>query len=207
MDTHSSIAVFHNRKFISQILNLLLIHILYMSAAASEEAEWVSLFNGKDLSGWKTFTNEESFTIVDGSIKSTTKGWAMNHLYYVGDHQEGYEALKNFELQMTVRADPNSNSGIFIHSDLSMRSKRLYMNTGYEIQLNSTQKEKRKTGSLYEVVDLNESNVNETKWFKVYIKVVDQHILVKINDQITVDYTEPPNPKRSKKKSGTSIKA
>ena len=33
---------------------------------------------------------------------------------------------------------------------------------GYEIQLNSTEKEKRKTGSLYAVVDLDKSPVDES---------------------------------------------
>ena len=35
------------------------------------------------------------------------------------------------------------------------------------MQLNSTVKEKRKTGSLYAVVDLAESPVDEAHWFKV----------------------------------------
>lgn len=75
----------------------------------------------------------------------------------------------------------------------STHAAALRLSRGYEIQLNSTAKEKRKTGSLYAVVDLPVSAVDETKWFEVHITVQDRRIVVRIDGRVTVDYTEPPD--------------
>ena len=65
------------------------------------------------------------------------------------------------------------------------------MQKGYEIQLNSSERDKRKTGSLYAVVDLDKSPVDETQWFKVRITVKGKRITIHLNDKQVVDYTEP----------------
>jgi hypothetical protein len=86
-------------------------------------------------------------------------------------------------LEATVRGEPGANSGIFIHTDMTTRDKSLHLAKGYEIQLNSSQKEKRKTGSLYAVVDLDKSPVDESQWFKVRVTVRDKHITIYLNDR------------------------
>jgi len=175
---------------------LLIIPSLTMAA----DGEWLSLFNGKDLTGWKANAMPESFSVVDGVLRvNATKQSA--HLFYVGDDDE-LVRFKNFVLEATVRSEPESNSGIFIHTDMSTRDKHLHLAKGYEVQLNSTAKEKRPTGSLYDVVDLAESPVDETEWFTVRIMVQDKRITVAINGEQVIDYTEPENPERSPKRAG-----
>ncbi len=39
----------------------------------------------------------------------------------------GTVKFKNFELEAVVRAEPNSNGGIFIHTDMSVRDKALHL--------------------------------------------------------------------------------
>jgi len=85
---------------------------------------------------------------------------------------------------------------------METRDGKLHLKNGYEIQLNSTEKEKRKTGSLYDVRDLETSAVDETDWFTVRILVEGKHIQAWINDTQTVDYIEPENPKRSPQRAG-----
>jgi hypothetical protein len=143
---------------------------------------------------------------VDGAIRAQAVSDQMGHLHYTGELEEGYEKFTNFELELLVRGEPNSNSGIFIHTDMTTRANRLYLDTGYEIQLNSTEKEKRKTGSLYDVVDFEESIVDETDWFRVNVRVVDKRITVKIDGQQVVDNTEPRNPVRSTKRQGRVLR-
>ena len=164
--------------------------VLSLSRAAPAAEPWRVLFNGRDLTGWKANVFPDSWSVVDGTIKAhATK--ESSHLFYVGAGNADFERFKNFELEVTARGEPNANSGIFIHTDLASFSAAQRLTHGYEIQLNSTEKEKRKTGSLYAVVDVDRSPVDETQWFKVRITVRDRRITIQVNDQTTVDYTEP----------------
>ncbi len=104
--------------------------------------------------------------------------------------------FKNFELEIISKCEPNSNSGIFFHTDYSERDAAKHLGKGYEIQLNNSQNDPRKTGSLYAIKDIHESPVDETQWFKLYIKVDGKRIIAKINDELIMDYTEPENPER-----------
>jgi len=173
--------------------------ILFALFASSALAgDWITIFNGKDLTGWKPNTQPEAFTVVDGTIRThATQSYA--HLFYVGDGSPDAGRFKNFELEATVRSEPNSNSGIYFHSDINCgEGPRLKLTKGYELQLNSAAKEKRKTGSLYAVVDLAESPVDEAQWFKVRLRVEGRRIAIFVNDKQTVDYTETDGDKRPK---------
>ncbi|MEM1304378.1 MAG: DUF1080 domain-containing protein [Planctomycetota bacterium] len=186
---------------------LLVVPCLLVASAAFADDSWQVLFDGKDLAGWRGTRDDGSFTVVDGVIRANAVDRQMNHLYYVGDAEEGFVPFKNFELELWARGEPDSNSGVFFHTDTSFRNSRLMLKNGYEIQLNSTKKEKRKTGSLYRVVDLAESVVDESEWFSVNVRVVDEHISVKINGEQVIDYSEPPNPQRVKNHQGKLLMA
>ncbi|MGV3659421.1 MAG: 3-keto-disaccharide hydrolase [Prosthecobacter sp.] len=182
-------------------LRLLLFCLALPCAAASAAEPWHELFNGKDLTGWRANVMPESFKVVDGAIRvNATKPSA--HLFYCGKLPTGFARFKNFVLEATCRSEPNSNSGIFIHTDMTTRDAAQHLAKGYEIQLNSSQKEKRKTGSLYAVVDLAQSPVDEGKWFQVRITVRDKRITIELNGKQVVDYTEPPNVTRPKERAG-----
>ncbi|MFN0019866.1 MAG: GDSL-type esterase/lipase family protein [Pirellulaceae bacterium] len=90
------------------------------------EAGFVSLFNGKDLSGWcfrdqKTLDVKEAF---DGkTISSDNRYLAKNGRLIVTTPPEGRkiaqlwttrEFPKNFTLKLEFRATPNADSGVFI---------------------------------------------------------------------------------------------
>lgn len=170
-------------------------------AGPSSAEEWQSLFNGKDLSGWRANVMPESFTVADGAIRVHAPAESA-HLFYAGELKDGFEKFKNFVLEAKVRSEPGSNSGVFIHTDMSTRDKALHLAKGYEIQLNSSDKEARKTGSLYAIVDLAKSPVDESKWFDLRITVVDKRITIHLNNEQVVDYTEPESPKRPPERAG-----
>ncbi len=183
-----------------RIVAILCLCILSIRSAPAEE--WVSLFNQSDLSGWRANNDPESFTVVDGVLRVQASGKTSAHLFYVGEQLDGFEPFKNFELEATVRSEPNSNGGIFVHTDMSIRDSAKHLAKGYEIQLNSSEKEKRKTGSLYAIVDRPESPVDETKWFDVRVVVNGKRIIIKINSELTVDYTEPEDVQRPPERAG-----
>ena len=144
-------------------------------AADKPATEWLQLFNGEDLAGWKANADPGAFTVKDGILTAhATHETNRGHLFFVSDDDE-LDRFKNFELIIEARGEDNSNSGIFFHTDMETRDGKLHLKNGYEIQLNSTEKEKRKTGSLYAVQDLAESPVDETEWFTIRIRVEDQH--------------------------------
>lgn len=91
--------------------------------AASQTGDWQVLFNGKDLTGWRANHDPAAFTVKDGVLRVQSSSETRAHLFYVGDRQHGLEKFRNFELEATVRAEPDSNSGIFVHTDMSVRDK------------------------------------------------------------------------------------
>lgn len=174
--------------------------VLALSSVHAAE-NWRELFNGKDLAGWKPNVFPGSWSVVDGAIRANATK-ESSHLFYVGDGKEEFVRFKNFELEVVARGEPNANSGIFIHTDLAVYAAAQRLTHGYEIQLNSTEKEKRKTGSLYAVVDLATSPVDETKWFTTKITVKDRRIVIQVDGKTTVDYVEPDNPERVPERKG-----
>lgn len=178
------------------ILAIVLSSVVRVPSVGQEDQasdDWLELFNGKDLGGWQANMHPESFSVEDGLLKAHGRQ-GMSHLFYVGEHGKDVR-FKNFELVVVARSEPNSNSGIFFHTNRELR-KRKYLNTGYELQLNSSKREKRKTGSLYAIVDLKESAADETKWFETQLRVEGKRIQVFIDGKKVVDYTEPDAPKR-----------
>ena len=158
---------------------------------------WQSLFNGKALTGWRANVYPDSFTVENSAIRANATK-ESSHLFYVGDLKEGAVRFKNFEFEATVRSEKESNSGIYFHSDISTgKGQQLHLGKGYEVQLNHQTRQIKKTGSLYTVVDLDKSPVEETQWFKARFRLENKHITVWINDPQTVDYTEPENVQRS----------
>lgn len=174
-------------------LVLLLSVCFFGGSVHADDGVWQELFNGKDLTGWQANAHPESFTVQGGILKAHGKK-GMAHSFFVGDDGND-DTFVDFEFSAMVRSEPNSNSGIFFHTGRELRKKK-YLNKGYEVQLNSSEIEKRKTGSLYFIHDLAKSPVDETKWFELRFRVEGKHIQVFLDGQQTVDYTEPGNPKR-----------
>ena len=152
--------------------------------------DWISLFNGINLDGWQVEENAATFSVEDGAIKVAGK---RAHIYYVGDVQK--HEFTDFEFKARVMTKPNSNSGIYFHTIYQPTGWPEY---GYEVQVNNTQGDWRRTGSLYDIVDIREKYVGDNEWYTEYIKVVGNRVIIKVNDIVVVDYTEPENPIREK---------
>ncbi len=151
---------------------------------------WIALFDGKSLSGWKASENPSTFKVENGTI--VVHG-PRAHLFYEGivmNHN-----FKNFELRAEVMTTPGSNSGIFIHTAYQENG---WPEKGYEVQVNNSQSDWRRTGSLYDIQDVKETYVKDNEWFTEYIKVEGKNITVKINERKVVDYTEPEGVEKEK---------
>jgi len=166
--------------------------ILNISTAQEGDSKadggWISLFNGKNLDGWKVGENAHTFSVENGAIKVAGP---KAHLFYVGNVEN--HNFDNFEFKASVMTKPKANSGIYIHTRYQEASWPVH---GYEVQVNNSQGDWKRTGSLYDVLNVMETYVGDNEWYTEYIKVEGKRIIVKINDIVVVDYTEPENPKR-----------
>lgn len=143
---------------------------------------WVNLFDGKSLDGWKASEHPATFSVQDGKIQVFGE---RAHLFYNGS--VGNHKFKNFEFKVSVMTTPGSNSGLFIHTDYQETG---WPSKGYEIQVNQTHTDWRKTGSVYAVQDVKETFVKDNEWYTEHIIVQGKHITVKVNDKVINDFTE-----------------
>jgi hypothetical protein len=147
------------------------------TAADKNEEGFVSLFNGKDLSGWR-ISEDGKWRVEEGKIVANG---ARSHLFTI-------QEFKNFEFKAEVMTTPGSNSGIYFHTE--------YLPTGwpvkgYESQVNVTHRDTVKTGSLYGVVKLYKTPARDNEWWTHHIIVRGNDITVKINGETVIHYVEP----------------
>jgi len=172
------------------LILVLLASLLASSANAAESSKdgWISMFNGKDLTGWKANPeNPDSFNVEDGVL---VVDGPRCHLFWVGDPDDPLdEQFTNFHWHATVKTMPKANSGLYFHTQYQDSG---WPAAGYECQVNQTHGDRKKTGGLYAVADvLDESPVEDGQWYDYDIIVDGKHIVVKINGKITTDWTEP----------------
>jgi hypothetical protein len=143
---------------------------------------WQSLFDGKSLDGWKVNENPDTFAVRDGEI---VVNGPRAHLFYEGPVNN--HDFKNFEFKAEVMTKPGSNSGIYFHTEFGPG----WPAKGYEVQVNNTHKDVKKTGGLYGIQDVLEIPAKDNEWFTEEIIVRGKHIVTKVDGKTLVDWTEP----------------
>jgi hypothetical protein len=154
----------------------------------SAQAQWVELFNGRDLTGWKATENPNSFQVKDGELRIEGP---RGHLFYEGP--VGNHTFTNFEVKALIKTQEGANSGLFICTAFQDTG---WPSQGYEIQVNNSHTDWRRTASLYGIVDTAEKLVHDEEWFELHVKVERNHVTTKINGRTVVDYEEPAEKKR-----------
>ncbi len=161
----------------------ILVHFTISGQGKEKNDGWVNLFDGKSFTGWKISEHPATFTVSDGMIVAYGD---RAHLFYDGAVMN--HNFKNFEFKAEVMTTPGSNSGIFIHTAYQEEG---WPSKGYEVQVNNTHTDWRKTGSIYAVQDVKEAPAKDDEWFTEHIIVQGKKITVKINDKVINEYTEP----------------
>lgn len=155
---------------------------------AERETGWQQLFDGKTLDGWRASERPDSFRVQDGQI--VVKG-ERAHLYYTGPVQQ--HDFRDFELKLDVMTFPGANSGVYFHTawqDEGWPSK------GYEVQVNNTQSDPKRTAGLYAVQDNFKAPAADKTWFELTVRVQGKHVTTFVDGKPIVDYTEPADPQR-----------
>ncbi|MBX2819131.1 MAG: DUF1080 domain-containing protein [Rhodothermaceae bacterium] len=161
------------------------------------EGEWINLFDGESLNGWRASENKETFSVKDGVI---VVDGPRSHLFYVGD-VEGHD-FKNFEFKADVMTKPGANSGMYFHTEYQEEG---WPSKGYEVQVNNSSGDWRRTSSLYAIDDVREAPAKDDEWFTQKIIVRDKRIVILVNGNVQVDYTEPDDADRPNNMSGRRV--
>jgi hypothetical protein len=142
---------------------------------------WVKLFNGKDLTGWKTHpSNPGNWKVEDGAIVG--RGIKTSHLF---SERGDYE---NFHFKIEAKISDKGNSGQYFRTQFGPGFPK-----GYEAQINSTHTDPKRTGSLYNFVNVKEMLVPPDTWFTQEVIANGNHIIIKVNDKTVVDYVDKKN--------------
>jgi len=187
-------------------LALLLSTLPSAAQTAAPDEEFVSLFDGKSLDGWKIGANADVFQAHDGMIVMECPATNHNpaHLFYDGD-VNGHK-FKNFDLRVDVMTYPKANSGIYFHTKFQESG---WPRLGLECQVDNSHSDWRRTGSLYgilnltwgpekpgadnkqETIALPEPPVTDNVWYTQEIICQGSQITVKLNGKTMIDYTMP----------------
>src|SRR5262249_13863797 len=153
------------------------------------------LFNGKDLTGWKTHEDDPTiWEVKDGAM--TARGLGNGHVY---SQRGNYE---NFVFRIEAKINDGGNSGQYFRA----RFQKSFP-AGYEAQINATHKDPIKTGSLYpgfvrgreKQAELRPKLVilecphKPDEWFTQEVTADGNHIIIKVNGKTTVDFVDEAN--------------
>lgn len=92
-------------------MRILFIVILLTSTVGVLAQKKQSLFNGKDLSGWKIYGTEKWY--VENGTLVCESGPDKQYGYLATDN-----VYKDFELTLEFKQESNGNSGVFFHSQI-----------------------------------------------------------------------------------------
>jgi hypothetical protein len=145
----------------------------FLSASAAELAAGQSLFNGKDLSGWKG----DGYEVVDGTIVTTPEGKNL----------VTEQTFSNYILDFDFKLPPGGNSGLGIHYPGS--GDAAY--TGMEIQIldntdpkHANLKDYQFNGSLYTLAPAKQGSLKPVgEWNHQRVTVFDYGLMVELNGE------------------------
>jgi hypothetical protein len=147
-----------------------------------DDKDWVQLFNGKDLKGWKTHAADKAtWEVKDGILIGSGKA---GHLF---SERDDYE---NFHYRVEAKINDGGNSGQYFRTQYGPSFPK-----GYEAQINSTHSDPIRTGSLYgfKEATVKEMLVKPDKWFTQEVIADGNHIIIKVNGKTTVDFIDKKN--------------
>ncbi len=147
--------------------------------AESKPGEWISMFNGKDLTGWKANQSPESWKAIDGKIVGDGP---VSHLFWM------QEECKNCEFKAMVKINHGGNSGMYFRAEFGPGWPK-----GYEAQVDNTHSDPKRTGSLYNFAHVYEQLIPDDTWWEQHIIADGNHIIIKVNGKTVVDYVDEKN--------------
>lgn len=148
----------------------------------SPEPQWTSLFNGRNLSGWKTHPNDKA-------------RWEVKNGILIGSGEPGLlftqrDDYEDVHFRVEARVSALGNSGQFFRAKYGSATPKRY--DGYEAQISTAQADQR-TGSLYNFVKITQQLHQPGQWFTQEVIVQGNHIIILLNNEKVVDFHDQAN--------------
>ena len=148
--------------------------------------KWISLFNGKDLTGWKTHRlSPSSWTVEDGDLVARVKD-------PICSAQRRFPRFIFAEVKMTAKADGGIHFGTLF--GLSVDKTGLWPIRGYQAQLGlpASTGSLNKFGGPFKTLHRAPAKMHEAdKWFDMEVIVKNKHVQILVNGKIATDYHDP----------------
>ncbi len=160
-------------------------------AKAPPQGAWVSLFNGKDLTGWKN-NGEEKWVVERGTILCESAADKYGYL-------TTEKTYRDFHLRLKFKGEAAGNSGVFFHA----RITGIDPEHGPDIegmQVEVDPNVGKHTGGLYESggrgwVEMptaaGEQALKSGEWNDLQVSVQGNHIVTQLNGVKIVDFSDP----------------
>ena len=160
-------------------------------AKAPPQSDWVSLFNEKDLTGWKK-NGEEKWVVERGTILCES---AANKYGYLTTEK----TYRDFHLRLKFKGEAAGNSGVFFHA----RITGIDPEHGPDIegmQVEVDPNVGKHTGGLYESggrgwvampTAAGEQALKSGEWNGLQVSVQGNHIVTQLNGVKIVDFSDP----------------
>ena len=157
---------------------------------ASREAGWTSLFNEKDLAGWK-INGEERWVADKGTI--FCESTARKYGYLTTE-----KTYRDFDLRLKFKGEATGNSGVFFHAKITGMNPE----TGPDIegmQVEVDPSVGMHTGGLYESGGRGwvmmpppdgEKALKPAEWNDLEVSVHGNHVITRLNGVKTADFTD-----------------
>jgi hypothetical protein len=151
--------------------------------------DWIQLFNGTDLTGWKNIGAESWTAEGDGLLHGRGLTKAYGYLETAKDY-------KDFQLSLRFKCVGDGNSGVFFHTGFKPNSVDTTQGMQFEIDCTMM----RHTAGVYAedgrgwVVwpsPENEGVVRKGEWNDYLVEVVGNRYRSRLNGVQMVDFTDP----------------
>jgi len=159
-------------------------------AKAPPQDRWVSLFNGKDLTGWKN-NGQEKWVVEQGTILCES---AANKYGYMTTEKR-YRA---FNLRLKFKGEAAGNSGVFFHSHITGVDPEHGPDIeGMQVEVDPNVG--KHTGGLYESggrgwvkmpTAEGEQALKFGEWNDLEVSVQGNHVVTQLNGAKIVDFTD-----------------
>jgi len=162
---------------------------LFLATAVSARADesvksWMPLFNGKNLSGWRTDPKQPgNWHVKDGLLVG--EGNTISHLF------SDRGSFSSFHLRVEAKINAKGNSGVYFRGGLGLHDRGSFPR-GYEAQihLGGTRGDPQLTGSLQGFVPVHDQLVRPDTWFTLEVITAERHITIKVNGNMTVSFQD-----------------
>jgi hypothetical protein len=160
---------------------------LFSVSVFAQSGDWIQLFNGKNLDGWK-HVGPGSMTVENGLIQTHA---GMGLLYWTAGPVGNCVIRVVFKMR-----DENDNSGVFIRIPIEPREEWMPVHYGYEVQIDnhpelSKEDDYHITGTLYSLTKpLSKPFKPGPQWNTMEITIDGPHTVVMVNGEKVTDYTE-----------------